>query len=179
MLNKYNSDTYKRKPLRLVGYDYSNPGLYFITICSQNHVNRFGKIENDDMILNDAGKMIERWYYELENKFQDVKCYEMVVMPNHFHFIIQNHGLLGKNAGSSLLEIVQWFKTMTTNEYIRGVKQLGWNRFDGKLWQRSYWDHIIRNQKTYESICEYIFYNPLNWKDDQLYKPSIDCNHRF
>ena len=75
-----------------------------------------------------------------------------------------------EDTDSSLIEIAQWFKTMTTNEYIRGVKQLGWQRFDGKLWQRSFWDHIIRNQKTYESISEYIFYNPLNWKNDGLYK---------
>ena len=172
MIKKGDSDSYIRKSLRLIGYDYSNPGLYFITICLQNHVCVFGKIENDEMILNDAGKMVKRCYYELENKFQDIKCYVMVVMPNHFHFIIQNKGTLGDDVGSSLMEIMQWFKTMTTNEYIRGVKQLGWQRFDGKLWPRSYWDHIIRNQKTYENICDYMFHNPLNWKDDKLYNPE-------
>ena len=119
--------------------------------------------------MNDAGKMVERWYYELENKYQDVKCNEMVIMSNHIHFIIENTGINNKSGGSTLIEIVQWFKTMTTNEYIRGAKQLGWPRFDCKLWQRSYWDHIIRNQKTHENICEYIFYNPINWKDDELY----------
>ena len=171
MIKNCDSDSYIRKSLRLPGNDYSKPGLYFITICSQNHVCIFGKIENDEMLLNDAGKMVKDWYYELENKFEDLKCYEMVVMPNHIHFIIHNKGTQPEDAGSSLLEIMQWFKTMTTNEYIRGVKQLGWQRFDGKLWQRSYWDHIIRNQKTYENICDYIFHNPLNWKDDRLYQP--------
>ncbi len=171
MTYKYDSDSYKRKTLRLIGYDYSNPGLYFITICSQNHVCLFEKIENNEMILNGAGKMVENWYNGLENKFHDVKCCEMVVMPNHFHFIVQIKETLKENVGSSLLDIMRWFKTMTTNEYIRGVKQMGWQRFDGKLWQRSYWDHIIRNQKTYESISEYIYHNPLNWKDDRLYKP--------
>lgn len=90
----------------------------------------------------------------------------MVIMPNHFHCIIKK-----EDTNSSLIEIFHWFKTMTTNEYIRGVKQLGWPRFDGKLWQRGYWDHIIRDQKTYENISEYIFHNPLNWKSDKLYKP--------
>ena len=121
-------------------------------------------------MLNDAGKMVEKWYHELENKFQVVKCWDMVVMPNHFHCIIEIKGVTDKNAETSLSEIVQWFKTMTTNEYIRGVKELGWLPFDEKLWQRNYWDHIIRNQKTYENISEYIYYNPLNWKDDRLYK---------
>lgn len=171
MKNKTDLNTSKRKTMRCIGYDYSTPGLYSITISTQNHVCLFGKIESGVMILNDAGKMVEKWYYELENKFQDVKCFEMVVMPNHFHFIIENTGVNNKNEGLSLIEILQWFKTMTTNEYIRGVKQLGWSRFNGKLWQRSYWDKIIRNQKTYENICEYIFYNPMNWKDDELYKP--------
>ncbi|MDD4727780.1 MAG: transposase [Dysgonamonadaceae bacterium] len=171
MINKHDYHSNTRKPLRYIGFDYSTPGLYFITICSQNHVCLFGKIDNGKMILNDAGKMVEKWYYEFENKFQDVKCYEMVIMPNHFHFIIEKTGVNIQNGGSTLISIVQWFKTMTTNEYIRSVKQLGWPRFDGKLWQRSYWDHIIRNQKTYENICEYIFYNPINWKDDELYKP--------
>ena len=154
MMTKYNSDNYNRQSFRLDGYDYSNPGLYFITINAQNHICLFGEIQNNQMILNDAGKMVEKWYYELGNKFQDVKCYEMVVMPNHFHCIVQNSGSITKHEGSSLSEIVQWFKTMTTNEYIRGVKKMGWQRFEGKLWQRNYWDHIIRNQKTYESICE-------------------------
>ena len=171
MTDRHNSEKLIRKSLRYNGYDYSNPGLYYVTICSQNHVCLFGKIENGEIILNDAGKMVERWYYELENKYQDLKCNEMVIMPNHIHFIIENTNINSKRVGPSLIEIVQWFKTMSTNEYIRGVKQLGWPRFDGKLWQRSYWDHIIRDQKTYKNICEYIYCNPMNWKDDDLHKP--------
>lgn len=170
MINKNISDKHLRKKLRLVGYDYSNPGLYFITICSQNHVCIFGEIQNNVMILNDAGIMVEKWFCELENKFEDIKCCERVVMPNHFHCIIENKNTNDAGESSSLTEIMQWFKTMTTNEYIRGVKKLGWQPFDGKLWQRSYWDHIIPDQNSYERICEYIYCNPLNWKDDQLYK---------
>ena len=61
MTNKPNSEKLIRKPLRYNGYDYSNPGLYYVTISSQNHICLFGKVENDEMILNDAGKMVERW----------------------------------------------------------------------------------------------------------------------
>ena len=71
--------------------------------------------------------MVEKWYYELENKFNGVKCLDMIVMPNHFHCIIKK-----ENANSSLIKIFQLFKTMTTNEYIRGVKQLEWPHFDEK-----------------------------------------------
>ncbi|HPK45518.1 MAG TPA: hypothetical protein PLV62_11100, partial [Spirochaetota bacterium] len=69
-----------------------------------------------------------------------------------------------------LHRVVQWFKTMSTNEYIRGVKQLGWQSFNGKLWQRNYWDHIIRDEQSYQRIAEYIINNPKNWDNDKFYK---------
>ena len=158
------------------------------------------------MILNDAGKMIEKWYDELQNKFLDIKCHEMIVMPNHFHCIIENVGadlrvcpkdkgktndndkgktndndkgktnkigdkhirnqhitgeyIDGEHIGSPLYRVVQWFKTMTTNEYIRGVKSLNWQPFNGKLWQRNYYEHIIRNERSYQIISDYIINNP-------------------
>ena len=132
--------------------------------------------------------MVEQWYYELEQKFKDVKCHAMVIMPNHFHCIIENTGfidehaisdehvpsdkhiLLGEHVGSPLRNIIAWFKTMTTNYYIRGVKQLNWTPFDGKLWQRNYWEHIIRNEQEYERISHYIINNPQKWKNDSLYR---------
>jgi putative transposase len=73
--------------------------------------------------------------------------------------------------GAPLPRIVQWFKTMTTNEYIRGVKTLGWERFDGKLWQRNYYEHIIRDEKSFITISEYIKNNPAKWIDDKFYHP--------
>ena len=68
---------------------------------------------------------------------------------------------------SSLPKIVQWFKTMTTNEYIRRIKQDGWKPFTGKLWQRNYYEHIIRNEIELKRIREYIINNPLKWEFDQ------------
>ena len=64
-------------------------------------------------------------------------------------------------------QIVQWFKTMTTNEYIRGVKQSQWRPFIGKLWQRNYYEHIIRNEQDYERIFNYIASNPSNRSEDE------------
>jgi putative transposase len=75
----------------------------------------------------------------------------------------------GGHVGPPLPTIVQWFKTMTTNEYIRGVKQSGWVPFKGKLWQRNYYEHIIRNDQEYERIAKYIECNPLNWEQDNEY----------
>jgi hypothetical protein len=69
---------------------------------------------------------------------------------------------------SPLHRVVQWFKTMTTNEYIRGVKTKNWQAFIGKLWQRNYWEHIIRNNKSYQTISEYSINNPLKWDNDKF-----------
>lgn len=192
-MNQYNPDKHHRKSIRLKGYDYTKAGLYFITICCQNRVHLFGNVINKQMILNDAGKMIEKWFNELQNKFPDIKCHEMVVMPNHIHFIIENIGsvgadlcvcpndsnfpktekrvseILGEHAGSPLHRVLQWFKTMSTNEYIRGVKNNNWIPFDGKLWQRNYWEHIIRNDQSYQKISDYIINNPSKWNDDTLF----------
>ncbi len=73
------------------------------------------------------------------------------------------------HAGAPLQEIIQWFKTMTTNAYIRGVKENAWKPFPGQLWQRNYYDHVIRNEHSYLKICEYIINNPINWQKDVYY----------
>jgi REP element-mobilizing transposase RayT len=212
----YDPAKHHRRSIRLKGYDYRRSGLYFITICKQNRAHLFGEIvgsntngrhENDcpentiqsQLILNDAGRMIEKWYHELENKYPDKRCHVMIVMLNHFHCIIENlpidhvfrddhvgstlrgrpendergrpenpYGIENKKYGATIADAMDWFKTMTNNEYIRGVKQLGWQRFDGKLWQRSYWEHIIRDEKSYVKISKYIMNNPANWINDSL-----------
>ncbi len=208
----YNPNIHHRRSIRLKGYDYSQAGAYFITICIQNRKYLFGKIENNEMILNDAGNMVERWYYELENKYPNKRCHEMITMPNHFHCIIENmntdmetetvaeagahvgtplrgrpenergrpenerghqnptqYGPDNKKYHSTIGDVMDWFKTMTTNEYIRGVKTLGWSPFDGKLWQRNYYEHIIRDEQSYQRISNYIINNPTKWKEDKFY----------
>ncbi len=182
-----------RKSIRLKGYDYSKAGLYFITICTNHRQSIFGNIDDDVMILNDAGLMIEKWYFELENKFRNIKCHEMVVMPNHFHCIIEivvgadlrvcpnsytdfdldEQTIMGRHIGLPLHEVVQWFKTMTTNEYIHGVKNNNWQPFDKKMWQRNYWEHIIRNEESYVKLSEYIISNPQKWKIDTLHPNNV------
>jgi len=203
-MNGYNPKIHHRRSIRLKGYDYSQAGLYFVTICVQDKINLFGDIQNGEMVLNNAGEMVKKWYKELENKFPDIKNHEMVIMPNHFHCIIENIGntpvgadlcvcpknknnpnnkinpnnnskrnsiterIEGEHIGSPLHLVVQWFKTMTTNEYIQNVKLNNWKRFNGKLWQRNYWEHIIQNEKSHKNISEYIINNPLNWNSDKL-----------
>lgn len=167
----------RRKSIRLDGYDYSQCGAYFITMVVQHRLNLFGGIHDGNMVLNPAGIMIEKWWNELPNKFQDIEVDAMVIMPNHFHGIIVNIGYepnttdINSLAGTPLPKIIQWFKTMSTNEYIRCVKDLSWKKLDGSLWQRSYYDRIIRNSRELEAIRLYIQANPMNWMKDKEHLP--------
>ncbi|MBO9593611.1 MAG: transposase [Niabella sp.] len=176
----YDPTHHHRRSIRLNGYDYAQAGFYFITLCCQDRARLFGQIIDGKMILNDAGKIIEKWYYEIAHKFPDKKCHAMVIMPDHFHCIVETiapaeqpleneHANCDEPAGSSqrgspVGRVVQWFKTMSTNEYIRGVKNLGWTPFNGRLWQRNYYEHIIRNRASYERISKYIIDNPKKWQ---------------
>jgi REP element-mobilizing transposase RayT len=200
---KYNPEIHHRRSIRLKGYDYSRSGAYFVTIVTQGRASLFGHIENGEMILNGAGRMIIKWWNELPDKFPQITLDAFIVMPNHFHGIIiigdivggdlrvspglsdavggnlrvppgSSEGQEGGHVGppqqrpdAPLSQMIQWFKTMTTNEYIRGVKELGWPRFDGKLWQRNYHEHIIRNADEANRIHLYIESNPIHWAEDQ------------
>jgi REP element-mobilizing transposase RayT len=204
---RYNPEIHHRRSIRLKGYDYSQSGYYFITVCTQGRRCLFGEIEKGRMILNDAGKMIGHWWNELKNKNANIEIDEYVIMPNHCHGIIGIAGdaggwgkggqgergghagppvhvgadlcvcpenVLGENAdspvrGRPINEMIQWFKTMTTNEYIRNVKQNRWGPFDGKLWQRNYYEQIVRDEISLRRIREYIVNNPCQWQQDDLF----------
>jgi len=88
---------YNRRSLRLPHYDYSRAGYYFVTITAQNREHLFGEIIDGEMVLNVAGLMVEKWYGKLEEKFPNVKNHEMVIMPNHIHFIIEIMHSVGAN----------------------------------------------------------------------------------
>jgi len=193
----YNPKIHYRQSIRLKDYDYTSDGAYFLTICAQNKEHRFGDIIDGKMILNPAGEMIRKWLRELENKFKNISLDEYIIMPNHIHLIIfimnvvvgvdlcvnpenttkQNLShIQGRHTGLSLRpaqqqtnisQIIQWFKTMTTNEYIRNVKQNNWEPFDKKIWQRNYYDRIIRSEKELDKIKKYIFENPSKWELDR------------
>jgi putative transposase len=148
----------QRKSPRLQGYDYAQEGAYFITICVQNRLHLLGEIVDEVMILNAAGMMVSKWWTELPSRFPDIDLDLYVVMPNHFHAIVMisrvysgSHPELPLQVESehtSLNDLIGWFKTMTTNDYIRAVKNQQWRPFSGKLWQRSYHDHIIRDEAS-------------------------------
>jgi REP element-mobilizing transposase RayT len=180
---KYNPKIHHRKSIRLSEYDYSQAGFYFITICTQNRWHLFGEITDDEMVLNDAGKMIVNEWLKLKKRFKNIRLQEYTVMPNHFHgiiqivaqneLVVQNTPVAQKTKGNHegcpyVGDMVGAFKSITTVEYIRCIKNNRWQPFDKKLWQRNYWEHIIRNENEYHQIAQYILDNPKKWAMDKL-----------
>ncbi len=156
---------YQRKILRLKNYDYSQKGFYFITICGQNRMKYFGEVDNNIMVLNEAGLMIDKIWSEIALRFSFIEQYESIVMPNHFHTIIE----ITDKTDMVLGDMIGAFKSLTTNAYIKGVHQKNWIPFEKRLWQRNYYEHVIRNEASYISLTEYIDNNPFKWKEDTFY----------
>lgn len=153
----------QRKHPRLKDYDYSQNGYYFVTICTYNRERIFGEIVGATLRgrPNRPDKIIEKYLFELENKYQNVKLDYYVIMPDHIHMILF---ISGDHAGSPLPQIIDWFKTMTTNEYIKGVKTGLYPPFQKHIWQRSFYEHVIRNENDLYETRKYIENNPLKWE---------------
>lgn len=185
-MNKYNPHIHHRKSIRLKGHDYGQAGLYFITICCQNRICRFGHVENGEMVLNEYGRIANDEWVKTPEIHPNVKLHDFVIMPNHIHGIIQlldiGRGELhspnnkpNDNGGvcktlrlpsQTIGAIVRVYKSSVTKQ----INLLGAFDTPNKLWQRNYHEHIIRNEKLYQRISEYIINNPAKWADDKFYK---------
>ena len=175
------------------GYDYAQEGVYFVTVCAGDRQCLFGEIVDGEIQLNDAGRMVQAVWEELSIHYPGVKADEFAVMPNHIHGVIvlvgagprayPDAGLSPVDAGPracpekgqpqgvaptlSLPDVVHRFKTLTTKRYADGVKQLGWIPFDRRLWQRNYYEHVIRDDVSLNRIRQYILDNPARWEFDR------------
>jgi REP element-mobilizing transposase RayT len=150
-----------RKSLRLAEYDYSTAGYYFVTICVHGKRCLLGEVIKDVVHLNGAGRMIASIWLDMPRRIGQVSLDSFVVMPNHIH------GIVISEKGIALSRVIQAFKSISTNEYIRGVHQYGWEKFDSTFWQRSFYDHVIRNDKDLIRVQEYIVNNPVAWALDE------------
>jgi putative transposase len=219
-MSQYNPKIHNRQSRRVKGYDYSQPGFHFITICVQNRQRLLGEINNGGMRLTEAGKMVELEWLNLPERFRNIELHEFVVMPDHFHAILEivkgappvgapfdgqkkrdssidegqqgiapvsgieeQSGLdsvikeeepsemdLGElrsldSIGTTLGDIMGAFKSISTVQYIHGVKTFGWKTFDRRLWQRNYYERIFYGQRAYHNISKYIKNNPAKWKN--------------
>ncbi len=157
-------DLPKRKKIRLTEYDYSQNGAYFVTICTKDRKMLFGDVGADSI----SARMINRTFKQTIDKYSNVHCDKYVIMPNHFHAIIEIKRADMESA-PTISEIVQEFKRYSTVEYIKLVKEKLLPPFDKQIWQRSFHDHIIRNEYDYREIWEYIDTNPMKWDEDCFY----------
>ena len=144
-----------RKPNRLKDYDYSTDGAYFITLCTQNRRALLSNIVGDDahIVPTTRGKIAEKYLRSMPG----IDRY--VMMPNHIHLIvvIRSGTMWASSPTQSVPQLIRSFKTLVT-------KELG-----EQIWQRSYYDHVIRDEADYLRIAEYIQNNPARWREDRFY----------
>ena len=174
--------------MRLKDHDYAQDGYYFVTICTKNKIEYFGEIINSKMVLNEIGKIVQKQWLWLAEQYDYVKLDEHIIMPNHLHgiLIIENgvNARIGMNrvvgAGRDLplqrqrdispqqqtrkikplSELIGAFKTTSS----KLIHQHGLSEFQ---WQRNFYDHIIRNEKSLNEIRKYIVENSLKWELDK------------
>ena len=149
-----------RKQNRLVKYDYSSPGYYFITSCTKNRLEHFGVVEKGIMIQNDTGKIAEEIWKRTPLFYRDVSVDEFIIMPNHIHGIIIINP--PKQAGGlrySLSQIVGSYKNTVTKLARQNNKEFAW--------QPSFYDHVIRKDESLDKIRDYVRNNPLQWELDK------------
>ncbi len=173
----------ERKKLRLHCYDYRSEGFYFITLCVHGRMCLFGDVVNSEMILNASGKMINEVLINLPKFYPTIILDAYIIMPNHIHAIVNISADIGtaqrpSPTKPSLSDILKNFKTYTTRKYIDGVHQQGWLPFEDRLWQRSFYEHIIRNETSLDKIREYIFDNPLKWEIDRENPINFNLNKK-
>lgn len=184
----------QRKSIRLPKWDYSQSGYYFITVCTHNRICLFGKIIDGKMVLDDIGEMIQKWLMKIPERFKNTTLDECQIMPNHLHIIIvigdktthrkqsvgvgspdpllnvfsnphigRGNPVIGRgNPAPTLGQIVAYLKYQSTKQ----INIL--NKTPGqRLFQRNYYEHIIRNENDLNEIREYIKTNPQIWDRDR------------
>lgn len=189
----YNPEIHRRRSIRLKGYDYSQPGAYFVTACVWNKEYLFGEIKDGKMLFNKYGEIVIKCWNAIPSHFVSVACDEFVVMPNHIHGIItisnvgaqfiapfrktmaekqgdiniaptnnngnNNQGVI--NHAPTVGGIMRSFKARCTNM----INQIR-NTPGQPVWQRNYYEHVIRTEKKLNQIREYIVNNPMQWELD-------------
>lgn len=166
---KFDPQKHHRRSIRLKGYDYSQVGAYFVTFVAWQREVLFGEIVNGEMMLNDFGQIVsEKWQW-LETQYPYIELGAWVVMPNHFHgiLVIRDDGWGGSRSAPTPIKrkplggLIGAFKTVST-KHINLLR----NTEGQVIWQRNYYEHIIRNEREMDRISRYIESNPSRWTDD-------------
>ena len=186
--------SYHRRSIRWKGYDYSSDGLYFVTICTKDRRHFFGKVANGQMILSEYGQIVAtEWLNTVNVRPNDVILHEFVVMPNHFHAIVEIcRGHTTKTSTSNtpscrgvcntqgvcdtqgvydtqgVCDTPLRSPSKTLGAIVRGFKSTVSKKIGFSVWQRNYHEHIIRNSDDYATISNYIRENPARWEEDRF-----------
>jgi len=174
---------HNRRSIRLKGYDYSQPGAYFVTICTHNRACLFGDIINGQMILNNYGEIVDNEWIKTAEIRKNIILDEFIVMPNHVHGIIiidndaycrvtvhhdptinrapTQYECFGKPTSNTIPTIIRSLKSTITKQIniIRNTPNV-------PVWQRNYYEHVIRNENELNRIRQYIIDNPVKWEND-------------
>lgn len=181
-MDKRDTETRQRRSIRLKDYDYTQEGAYFITICTNQKERVFGAIINGEMSLSGCGDVASKRWQSIPAHFPHIGLDEFTIMPNHVHGII----IINKPVGApvpvkattsndkaerfgtpttgSIPTIIRSYKSAVTKELNQGEQSRR-----KSVWQRGYYEHVIRNEDSMEKIREYIHYNPMKWCDDKYY----------
>lgn len=177
---KFNPEIHHRKSIRLRGFDYSQPGCYFVTVCTAQKRHLLGRIVDGVMHPNDAGRMVDAIWRELPAR-HPVSLDEYVIMPNHFHGIVRIEAIVGArfiapnlsrqavrpkgtmNGVPTIGKIVHDLKARCTHAINQSRSTPG-----VPVWQRNYWERVIRNEAELASTREYIRNNSKQWELDEL-----------
>ena len=182
------NNKYRIESSRKIGHDYSSNGDYFITICTSGRECFFGIVENETIVLNPMGIIVEQLILKIKNQFDNVRIVEYIIMPNHVHFILkiskptdnhvetrliaslQNENINPINGGitgnknpmliDGIPKMVRWFKGRVTFELRKIDNEFGW--------QSRYYDRIIRTRDEYFAVINYIKNNPLHWYNKSI-----------
>ena len=190
---EYDAAKHHRRSIRLPGYDYRSPGAYFVTLCVQGRECLLGEVVDGEMRLSEWGKIASHYWMRIPDHVNHVQLDAWVVMPNHLHGIVlivgRGEASPGRSASTddltpggakpqgkdiagdasplqsgSLGAIVGNYKSVSTRRInrVRGTPGI-------RFWQRNYWEHIIRDERSLNRIREYIQNNPARWAEDQLH----------
>ena len=198
---KFNPDLHHRRTIRLRHYNYNQAGFYFVTVCVRNRECLFGDVVGNAIQLNRVGEFVSQTWLDLSGRFKSIRSDAFVVMPNHFHGVIILVGA-GLALPSTRVHMAKDFSAPprirpetgkrgaassapTLGDIIRVFKSLsaiGVNRLSGRsgqpLWQRNYYEHIIRDDEELDRIRQYIADNPSNWAEDSENPLSVQAQKR-
>ena len=142
-----------RKRIRIKDYDYSKENIYFITICIKDRLELLGEIREEEIELTQEGRIVENNINKIEEIYYNAIIHEYIIMPNHIHILLE----IKNKKETTISKIIKHYKSNVSREITYSI------------WQKSFYEHIVRNEKEYLKIVEYIQNNIINWKNDKYF----------